>query len=211
MNKILEYITKIEIDLYAEAIKKHLYEYYDEMAFYANMYNEEELNCKYDVFEYNSDFDIFFEEHGEEFSDYLDCVLVDKIRTLFNDIEIENDHLLLYRGISVTNNEESYNNIIESFHSEKEINIGYCWSKDKSVSESFSYVSDKNINSSFLIVSKIHIDNINMDTTVFLNCMGETGDDEKEIRLKENTKVFIDKIEINSEEIEKNKNILELA
>lgn len=142
------------------------------------------------------DFDDFDPTQDEslvaEFNEYLDWrvreIVGEEISRLAYDIQVEGTVLLVYRSIVVP-----YSWGVEDVGSRS---LGVCWSWDWQFAVPHSGGGNANEVKEVKLSGKVEVNGIDWEMTVALNAMNSLiGEDEREIRLREDAEVMLFKVE----------------
>jgi hypothetical protein len=119
----------------------------------------------------------------------------------------DNDHIYVYRSITVLNPNEFIENLKNGIYSNGYNGLGIFWSWDESKAEShWGSFSDGEID--ILLKAKVHRSFIDCDTSLILNFSPSLGLDEAEFQLMEGNEIYLLSIEFNGEEYIINKNLV---
>jgi len=139
----------------------------------------------------------FLEVYGEYFSAWLKEEIKYKVIDIIEEIEdrVVENNMTIYRGMSVERKKDFSKLIYSNNYTE----LGVCWAHEKDSADAFSYSTDKN--NKIILEAKINITEVDWEATIELNLSPSLGEEEKEIRIFDNSVINLDKIIIDNEVI----------
>ena len=173
--------------------------YYD-IDLYGQDTNEVSLENSSGFDFYNDNVEEFMNVYSEEFKQWLNNWLIVKVDEIAIEIfdKIENNEITIYRGMGLDKN------YLELLNNNQITELGSCWTIDINIANDFTH--GKDTQDKVILTGSIHEIDIDWVSTFNLNLSPSLGEDEKEIRLWNNSLIHLKHITINNnEDVEINK------